>query len=87
MGALTEQQLRAAFQAMAWLGWTFEAAMADPIRSRVVKARATAMRAAEYRSTHTRRVRLVRRFNPATGAWRTQRVAGLYDDMQTAIDA
>lgn len=87
MEPLTDQQLQAAFAAMAWSGWTFEAAMAAPIRSRVLKARAAAMRAAEYRRTHTRTVRLVRRFNPATGAWRTQRVAGPYDDRQTAFDA
>lgn len=49
---LTEQHRRAAFEAMAWLGWTFEAAMQDPVRSRLVQLRAQQMRQAR---TKTRR--------------------------------
>lgn len=87
MAPLNQEQLRAAFEAMAWTGWTFEAAMADPIRRRVVQARAAKARADQIRSIHSRRVRVVRRFDPSTGAWRTQRVAGLYDETQTSINA
>ena len=34
------EYLQAAFQAMAWEGWTFEAAMADPTRKAIVSWRA-----------------------------------------------
>lgn len=78
-------RLLAAFQAMHWTGWTFEAAMRDDIRSRIVRARAAAMARADYEATHTRTVRLVRRCNPTTGAWCTQRVAGDFDDQQLSI--
>jgi hypothetical protein len=35
--AVTAEHQRAAFELMAWTGWTFEQAMADPLRSRLVK--------------------------------------------------
>ena len=38
--ALKPEHLQAAFQAMAWDGWTYEAAMADPARKAVVSWRA-----------------------------------------------
>lgn len=38
--AVTERHRRAAFDAMAWAGWTYEAAMADEVRSRIVNLRA-----------------------------------------------
>lgn len=38
--ALKPEHLQAAFQAMAWEGWTFEAAMADPTRKAIVSWRA-----------------------------------------------
>lgn len=37
---LRPEHLQAAFQAMAWEGWTYEAAMADDVRSRIVRLRA-----------------------------------------------
>jgi hypothetical protein len=38
--AVTADHQRAAFEAFAWTGWTFEQAMADELRSRLVKLRA-----------------------------------------------
>lgn len=38
--ALKPEHLQAAFQAMAWEGWTYEAAMADPTRKTIVSWRA-----------------------------------------------
>ena len=38
--AVTDRHRIAAFEAMHWTGWTFEAAMADTVRSRVVNLRA-----------------------------------------------
>ena len=46
---LTEANLRAAHQAMAWTTcWTFERAMADPIRSIVVECRARTLRMKQW---------------------------------------
>lgn len=60
MPPLTQDQLLAAHAAMKWpASWTFEAAMRDPLRSRVVRARAAQMRAKERSQT----VRTVRRAN------------------------
>lgn len=85
MPPVTMEQLRAAFELMAWRGWTFEAAMADPIRSRVLRARAAQLRAQEYRRTHRRTVVPVRRYDPRADRWCTQRVAGDFDDQQLCI--
>lgn len=85
MPPVTMEHLRAAFELMAWRGWTFEAAMADPIRSRVLRARAAQLRAQEYRRTHRRVVEAVRRYNPRDDRWCTQRVAGRFDDNQTIL--
>jgi hypothetical protein len=38
--AVTDAHRRAAFEAMGWKGWTFEQAMADDVRSKVVNSRA-----------------------------------------------
>lgn len=79
MGApLTTEQLQAAFQAFHWHGWTFEAAMADPLRSRLVKGRACDMRTRQLKATGQRTTQLVRRFDPRTGQYRTQCVATGY---------
>lgn len=86
MPPVTNDHLRAAFEAMAWPGWTFEAAMADPIRARVVRARAAQMRTQEYQRTHRRTVVPVRRYDPRSGRWCTQRVAGDFDTTQRTIE-
>lgn len=38
--AVTDEHRRAAFEAMHWPGWTFDQAMADEVRSRLVNLRA-----------------------------------------------
>lgn len=83
MPPVTDAQLSAAFELMAWKGWTLEAALRDPIRSRVLRARAAQLRTQEYRRTHRRVVVPVRRYDPRSGRWCTQRVAGPFDDQPT----
>lgn len=48
--AVTDQHRQRAFEAMHWTGWTFEAAMADEVRSRLVNLRARQMCNAEARA-------------------------------------
>lgn len=86
----TCDQLRQAFEAMAARSadlrrMTFAEAMRHEVWARVIDCKARAMRTAAYRATTSRRVRLVRRFNPSTGTWHTQRVAGAFDDSQPLI--
>ena len=45
---VTEQHRRAAFEAMAWTGWTFEQAMANDTRRRCIEARAHQLRKAMW---------------------------------------
>ena len=47
---LTDAHRQAAFEAMAWVGWTYEQALADPLRSRLIECRASLMRKAEHRA-------------------------------------
>lgn len=47
---VTEAHQRAAFAQMGWQGWTFEQAMADDVRSRVVQGRANSLRNREWRA-------------------------------------
>jgi len=47
---VTEAHLRAAFAAMAWLGWSYEQAMADTVRSRLVAARAYQLRNKDWKT-------------------------------------
>lgn len=60
---VTEAHQRAAFAAFAWTGWTFEQAMADEVRSRLVRLRARQLCSQQARTT--RRVVV-----PAAGAQR-----------------
>lgn len=85
MPPVTNAHLQAAFALMAWRGWTLEAALRDPIRSRILRAAAAQMRADEYRRTHRRQVVPVRRYDPRTGRWCTQRVEGDFDDSQPIL--
>lgn len=66
---VTDAHRRAAFEAMGWAGWTFEAAMQCETRRRVIEARAHALRLRQWQATHTRTVRHVPAFNPTTGRW------------------
>lgn len=86
----TCDELHQAFEALAVRDHTlarmgFAAAMAHATWGRVIDCKARALRAAHYRATTARRVQLVRRFNPATGAWVTQRVPGAFDESQPLI--
>lgn len=58
---VTDVQLRTAFAKLRLHGTTFEAAMADPKRSRIVTACAAQLRRAEWEATHQRTVEPVRR--------------------------
>ena len=83
----TCDQLRQAFETLAARSadlrrMTFTEAMAHDIWAKVIDCKARAQRAAHYKATTTRRVRLVKRFDPRTGNWRTQRVAGAFDESQ-----
>lgn len=75
---ITEAHRRAAFAAMAWKGWTFEAAMANDMRRRLIECRAVCIAAREREATHqretVRRVRLDERGEVA--GWCTQIVMG-----------
>jgi hypothetical protein len=57
MPPVTDQHRRGAFAAFAWLGWTYEQAMADDTRQRVVEARAHHLRKAEWLNSQRRVVR------------------------------
>jgi hypothetical protein len=48
---VTEAHRLAAFNAMRWAGWTFERAQADPIRSRLLEARAHQLRTQQWQQT------------------------------------
>lgn len=83
---LTTEQLQAAFEAFAWVGWTFEAALADPLRARLLRARACQMRTREFQRTHARQWATVRRFDPAHGRYVSQRVPLGWDDLNPVLD-
>ena len=83
--SVTEGHRQAAFAAMHWAGWTYEAAMADTTRRQIIEARATQLRTAEFKRTATRTVRLVRRVHPTTGTWATQRVPGAWQPEQLPL--
>jgi len=80
MPPVTDAHRLAAFEAMHWTGWTFEAAMRFDMRRRFIEARAHAIRTAEWEKTTQRRVVPVRRVRlGADGhpvSWCTQLVLG-----------
>jgi len=77
---VTQAQLQAAFVAMRWPGWSYAAAMADPMRSRLVRARAASMRTAQWMAEQRRTVVPVRRCRPGLDGhpmrWCTQMEPG-----------
>lgn len=83
---VTDAHRRTAFALFAWHGWTFEAAMADDTRRRLINCRAAWVRTREFEETHGRGTETVRRFNPTTGAWCSQRIEAGWTD-QTPIAA
>jgi hypothetical protein len=83
-------QLRQAFEALAVRDHAldrmgFAQAMQHRTWRGVIVAKAAKDRADHYKATTTRRVRLVRRVNPATDTWCTQRVPGAFDESQPLI--
>ena len=81
----TEAQLRAAFELLAWRDCTFEAAMGDAIRARILKACASVKRKEDFLRNTTRRERLVRRCDPRNGTWATQRVPCGFEESQPRL--
>lgn len=73
---VTDAHRAAAFDRLALRGWALAAAMQDPLRRRVIEALAHQLRTAEWKAQHAQRTRVVRRVQPATGRWCSQRVAG-----------
>lgn len=45
---VTDEHRHAAFSAMGWLGWTYEQAMADDLRARLVECRAHHLRKQQW---------------------------------------
>lgn len=84
--AVTDAHRRTAFTLFAWHGWTYEAAMADDTRRRLINCRAAWVRTREFEATHTRATTTVHRINPATDAWCTERIQSGWTD-QTPIAA
>lgn len=83
---ITDAHRRAAFELLAMRGWTFEAAMQDDTRRRVIECRAATLRTRKWRAQHTQAMRPVRRLDPTTGQWRTQRVPGDWISQAGLID-
>ncbi|MGH6627623.1 MAG: hypothetical protein ACRECD_13980 [Burkholderiaceae bacterium] len=75
---VTDAHRRAAFEGLRLKVWSYEAALLDATLAKVIEARAHQLRTRDYQASHSRSTALVRRHNPATGAWCTQRVAGPY---------
>lgn len=83
---VTEAHRRAAFASLAMPGWTFDAALRDPLRAQVIECRAAQLRTREWQAANDRETVCVRRLNPITGQWHTQRVAGDYTRQQSCLD-
>lgn len=79
---LSTEHLQAAFEAMAWIGWTFEAAMADPARKAVVSWRARQICNAQAKAGR----RVVLKVRQPTGYRRTNRQLVPYHDEAHRID-
>lgn len=61
MQPITTEHLRMAFERVALQGWTYDAAMNDPVRRHVIVACAHAIRTSEWERTQHRTVEPVRR--------------------------
>lgn len=64
----TDAHRRDAFQRLSlrYPGMTFEQAMADPVRSRIIDAYAASLNTREWLKTHHRTIVPIERFSPAT---------------------
>lgn len=81
---VTDAHLRAAFAAMRWTGIAYETALEDPIRSRVLRARATQIAAREQAATFER-TRVLERRMRADGTWVTWKRSGPFTDQKTVL--
>ena len=81
---ITDAHRLAAFNAMRWTGWTFEAAMAYDLRRRLIEARAKHLRTEEWRATQQRSVVPVKRVRLGSDGhpigWATQMTRGQFVD-------
>lgn len=77
---VTEEHLHAAFTAMRWYGWGYNAAMREPMLRKQVECRAAIMRTAEWERTTQRTVVPVKRVKLGVDGhpigWCTQMVNG-----------
>lgn len=77
---VTDAHRRAAFEAMGWAGWTYEAARADKTRRQVLEVRAHQIRTDEWLATQQRTVVPVHRCRPGVDGhptkWCTQLAKG-----------
>ena len=83
---VTDAHRRSAFERMHLRG-SFEAAMQNDTTRRVIEACAAQQRTRIWNAQHGQ-PRLVRRYHPATGAWRTQTImpdTGELIDLETGI--
>ncbi len=82
---ITDAHRRAAFALLAMPGWSYAAALRDPLRAKLIECRAAQLRTREWQAQHRQATECVRRLDPATGQWRTQRVAGAWVEAQQSI--
>lgn len=73
---VTDAHRHAAFEAMGWAGWTFDAAMADDTRRRVIESRAHQLRTRQWLASRVRTERLVPAYDPRHDRWVTRHVPG-----------
>jgi hypothetical protein len=82
MPEVTQAHRLAAFTAMHWRGWTFDAAMLCDVRRRLIEARAAQIRTAEWKATQQRSVVPVKRVRLGSDghpvSWCTQMARGQF---------
>lgn len=80
MPEVTDAHRQAAFAAIRWPGWTYEAAMRSETRRHVIEVRAHHLRTAAWKKTQERKVVPVRRCLPGLDGhplkWCTQLAPG-----------
>ena len=77
---VTDAHRRAAFEAMHWAGWTFDAAMQYDMRRRLIEIRAAQIRTAQWQATQMRSVVPIKRIKLGCDGhpigWATQMTRG-----------
>jgi len=82
---ISDAHRRAAFAMLAMPGWSYAAALRDPLRAKLIECRAAQLRTREWQAQHSQATECVRRIDPITGRWCTQRVAGAWVDSQPSL--